>query len=242
MTDLLHLSEVFGPTIQGEGPYAGQRCLFVRLGGCNLSCAPCDTPYTWDGSRYRLREQITPTPVGQVLDTLDELAGPHRPNLVIVTGGEPLLHRHSTAFTTLLQQVGTWATVQIETNGTLLPAPGQLGPQVQCVVSPKLSGPMATDPAPRRLTAALDYWATRACTGHAWFKIVCAADDDVTAAAHFADRHAIPRHRIWIMPEAGHADQVIPGARTLVSAALTEGFNLTLRQHLLLWPDEDRGR
>ena len=49
---VLVVSEVFGPTFQGEGPSSGQRAMFVRLGRCNLDCAFCDTAYTWDWTRY----------------------------------------------------------------------------------------------------------------------------------------------------------------------------------------------
>src|SRR5262245_52198924 len=52
MTESLVVSEVFGPTWQGEGPSIGRRCGFVRLGRCNLACTWCDTPYTWDWERY----------------------------------------------------------------------------------------------------------------------------------------------------------------------------------------------
>ena len=37
----LRLVEVFGPTVQGEGPTIGRRCAFVRLGRCNLDCGYC---------------------------------------------------------------------------------------------------------------------------------------------------------------------------------------------------------
>lgn len=36
-----YISEIF-PTIQGEGIYVGERQLFVRFIGCNISCAYCD--------------------------------------------------------------------------------------------------------------------------------------------------------------------------------------------------------
>jgi 7-carboxy-7-deazaguanine synthase len=41
------IAEKFG-SLQGEGPWAGQRCVFVRLSRCNLKCGWCDTRYTWD--------------------------------------------------------------------------------------------------------------------------------------------------------------------------------------------------
>ena len=42
----LVVAEVFGPTVQGEGPSAGRRASFIRLGGCNLHCDWCDTKFT----------------------------------------------------------------------------------------------------------------------------------------------------------------------------------------------------
>ncbi len=42
----LVVSEVFGPTFQGEGPTLGRRAAFVRLGRCNLDCSWCFVPET----------------------------------------------------------------------------------------------------------------------------------------------------------------------------------------------------
>ena len=44
---------MFGPTVQGEGPYAGRVCHFLRLGGCDYRCSWCDTPYAVDPVQVR---------------------------------------------------------------------------------------------------------------------------------------------------------------------------------------------
>ena len=45
-TDRLKVNEIFR-SIQGEGTRAGLACTLVRLSGCNLQCAWCDTRYAW---------------------------------------------------------------------------------------------------------------------------------------------------------------------------------------------------
>jgi organic radical activating enzyme len=59
----LLVAEMFGPTFQGEGPSAGQRAVFVRTSRCNLSCSWCDTPHTWDWSRFDPHAEARRIPV-----------------------------------------------------------------------------------------------------------------------------------------------------------------------------------
>lgn len=74
----LRITEVFH-SIQGETTFVGRRCSFIRLTGCDLRCAWCDSTYTFTGGAWRT-----------VLDLLAEVRS-HRTDLVCVTGGEPLL-------------------------------------------------------------------------------------------------------------------------------------------------------
>src|SRR5438046_5626962 len=74
-TRTLVVSEIFGPTFQGEGPSLGRRCVFLRLGACNLHCRWCDTPYTWDwtgrnGIEYDPRQELRRIGAGPVWQTL----------------------------------------------------------------------------------------------------------------------------------------------------------------------------
>lgn len=96
------LVEIYS-AIQGEGPRVGQRQIFVRLLGCDIKCAYCDTPDTHIKVREARIEQTAgrrdwaamanPAPLAEVRDAvarLDHPRGLHR--AVVLTGGEPLLY------------------------------------------------------------------------------------------------------------------------------------------------------
>jgi 7-carboxy-7-deazaguanine synthase len=51
-SEKIRISEIFGPTIQGEGMLIGQPTVFVRTGGCDYRCSWCDTLHAVD-SEYR---------------------------------------------------------------------------------------------------------------------------------------------------------------------------------------------
>jgi 7-carboxy-7-deazaguanine synthase len=87
MTARVRISEIFGPTIQGEGPLIGRPCVFVRTGGCDYRCAWCDTLYAVL-SEYR--EQWMPMTPADVMARVNELAG-GEPVLVSLSGGNPAL-------------------------------------------------------------------------------------------------------------------------------------------------------
>lgn len=96
------------PTIQGEGPFCGVPCVFVRLAGCNLQCPFCDTEYT-EGRRFMTVEEI-----------LQEVVSlhPQGQGLVVITGGEPFRQNLSVFFDALITNDFY---VQVETNGSLPP-------------------------------------------------------------------------------------------------------------------------
>ena len=95
-------------TIQGEGPFCGERALFIRLFGCNLRCPGCDTEYTAS------RTPMTPAELVNVVSALD---WPHGA-LIVLTGGEPFRQNVFPAIYVLI--TAGWR-VQVETNGVLAP-------------------------------------------------------------------------------------------------------------------------
>ena len=104
MDKTLNVCEIFH-SLQGESTRAGRRCSFVRLAGCNLRCAWCDT-------RYSFGEGRTLT-LGMILEALR----PYRSPLVEITGGEPLTQDATPELAALLLREGY--EVLVETNGSL---------------------------------------------------------------------------------------------------------------------------
>src|SRR5215203_2963829 len=80
-------------TLQGEGYHQGRAAYFIRLAGCDVGCVWCDVKDSWDISRHpliKIRDLISSikqTPV----------------KLVVITGGEPLMHNLDTLTETLHQ-------------------------------------------------------------------------------------------------------------------------------------------
>lgn len=94
-------------TIQGEGPDAGRPAVFVRLAGCNLRCYFCDTDFE-GGNKLEVTEYCQR--IEAVLNVNP------RCDLVVITGGEPLL-QNIIPLTSWLNRRGV--AVAVETAGTV---------------------------------------------------------------------------------------------------------------------------
>jgi 7-carboxy-7-deazaguanine synthase len=100
----LYLIEIY-KSIQGESSFAGVPCIFVRLAGCNLRCAWCDSEYTFTGG-YKLSED-------EVVAEIEKLAPV---KLVEFTGGEPLLQEKE-LIPLMERLLGQGYELMIETSG-----------------------------------------------------------------------------------------------------------------------------
>jgi len=82
------ISEIFGPTLQGEGPLIGKPAIFVRVGGCDFRCNWCDTLYAvlpkYKNEWEKLDEE-------EILSKVLLLTN-NNPILVTLTGGNPALY------------------------------------------------------------------------------------------------------------------------------------------------------
>lgn len=82
---MLMISEIFGPTIQGEGSAIGTPTVFVRTAGCDFRCGWCDTLYAVDSSyRSQWLEMSAEEVMAKVIALSDG-----KPLLVTLSGGNP---------------------------------------------------------------------------------------------------------------------------------------------------------
>lgn len=120
-------------TLQGEGPYSGLPAVFIRLGGCQLSCSFCDTFFD-DGDwlsfkeiNFKVHDLISKFLVGKTHTYPDwawtetevnddgDYAISHPGVVLVITGGEPLLQDNVTEF--MRQSLPYYRAVQVESNG-----------------------------------------------------------------------------------------------------------------------------
>jgi 7-carboxy-7-deazaguanine synthase len=132
-------------TIQGEGPFCGERALFIRLWGCNLRCPGCDTEYT--------STRVTWTPHDLTEHVWRVEQWPHGA-LIVLTGGEPF---RQNVVPTIYALISAGYQVQVETNGVIAP-PGleslDYFTRFTIVCSPKTS---QIHPAIKKRAAAFKY-------------------------------------------------------------------------------------
>lgn len=226
----LVVSEIFGPTVQGEGPDVGKRCGFVRLGRCNLACQWCDTPYSWDWSRFDAAVELTEQSVDAIVARLATMAI----DTVVITGGEPLLQQRRLVPLVQAFRRLKWTT-HIETAGTIA---WDADPKLidRWVVSPKLSNSGMS--ARRRLR--YDVLRRFADTGAA-FKFVVVDVADLDEVKQIVSKVGITASAVWIMPEGTKPRVIADRTAKLADGVIAHGWNLTTRLHVLAWGDA-RGR
>jgi 7-carboxy-7-deazaguanine synthase len=225
----LLISEVFGPTIQGEGPSAGQRAIFVRTAGCPVGCSWCVNKFSWDAAaREGTQHEIRRMPVKLLARCIDRLSR-RTSDLVVITGGEPLAQADA-VLNLASQPTLRHRRLHLETAGVHIPAPDFAEYFELMVVSPKLANSGVA--VGRRingvaLTAFNEYGA--------WFKFVVRDLADLNEISKLEQTYGL--ERIMVMPEGRDAATITTRARQIGDLAIARGWSLSSRLHILLWGD-----
>lgn len=185
-------------TLQGEGFHEGRAAYFIRLGGCDVGCVWCDVKESWDAGKHP-RRSVQELVAGAIA---------HPGRLVVITGGEPLMHDCS-ELTTALRRVG-FAT-HIETSGAW-PLSGEW--DWICFSPKKFKAPVPEIP------AAADE-----------LKVVIFNQSDLAWAEQWADRVS-PDCRLYLQPEWSKSAQMTPLIVEYIKAHPKWAFSLQLHKYI----------
>ena len=215
-------------SLQGEGASIGTPSVFLRLALCNLICTWCDTKYTWDWQHYDYENEVIELSLEQVEESIVRYDCPR----LVITGGEPLLQQGGLVpLVSSLKKRGF--TFELETNGTIVPAPQLRQGIDQWNVSPKLatSGNL---PNRREAPQALHSFG---CLTNAYFKFVVVERSDLQEVRALVLKHGLPRERVILMPEGQTPVALQDRSHWLSQTCIEEGFRYSPRLHILLWGD-----
>ncbi|NVJ90830.1 MAG: 7-carboxy-7-deazaguanine synthase QueE [Methylocystaceae bacterium] len=87
MIKLIQISEIFGPTIQGEGAQIGHPTIFVRTAGCDYRCVWCDTKYAVETENAKSWHKLSAQDVMSEIERLSQST----PMSVTLSGGNPAM-------------------------------------------------------------------------------------------------------------------------------------------------------
>lgn len=109
--DSLYLTEMFGPTLQGEGILAGTMASFIRTAGCTVGCRDCDTKVSWPfGANPKAKHKLWA--VEEIVKHIEAW----KARYVVITGGEPMETEHPEALAqlvSLLDAAGKHVTIEL---------------------------------------------------------------------------------------------------------------------------------
>ena len=259
----LPVVEIFGNTIQGEGPYLGP-AVFVRFGMCNLKCegfgctrvAPngetivgCDTIHavspkfksTW--TEYTKATDLIDAinKVGDpMLERYREL-GTNKKFQIVITGGEPTMHWDNQVFQETLKYF--WSRdfhITVETNASrMIEFTEDYQRALQFSMSVKLS--VSGEPERKRLNFDAINNIIENSTG-SYFKFVVNPetwDETSKEILNILNSTNSANTQVYLMPLGETIEKQLKNTRFVFDVCAKYGFSFTPRAHILAYDDLD---
>lgn len=226
MKDNLVISEKFY-SIQGEGQTMGIPAIFVRLAGCNILCQSaswvCDSIEVWKkGVKTQFDEVITEDEVQRLFD------GAH----LVFTGGEPLMHQKKIVeYVNYFSEFnGFVPTIEVETNGTIMPNEDMLDLVDYWNCSPKLAN--SGEPYERRVKPLVIEKLNK--QNNVIFKFVIQKKED--SCDVFKDYGKFISSKNYVFMPAGDTQELLNETRPIVAQLCVElGVRYSERLHIVIW-------
>jgi len=248
---MLDITEIFGPTIQGEGKKVGTPSIFIRFGKCNLSCEgfaveyetpsgakkySCDSYYAADSEfkkqwdRYSKHEDI--------IKEVKKLEPKNYKPDIVITGGEPLLYWKNDQFQKLLEYyIKNYYNVTIETNATInIDITQEYQEKLLFSMSVKLSN--SSEPLKKRVnTLALTNIINN--IDQTYLKFVICKEEIQSSQKEIENiLKQIPKVDVYLMPMGDTLEALNNNSEAVIDFALLNGYLYSDRLHIRIWNDK----
>ncbi len=249
----LRVHEIFYG-LQGEGNRMGMPSVFLRLGGCNLSCkgfgckmkspldgsmlTGCDTIYaanmkhfneTW--KKYNDWNSLT----WDLQNAIPEGIAYNEEKVdVVITGGEPLIqHKNSILINTVSYFISRGHKVWFETNGTIPIDFTKYDIYKKCHFSISVKMALSGEPEEKR-------WFPKIVnsyihnTENSYFKFVFSKDNlDKEQAEMYSFLYKVPSYgQVYCMPLGDTREKLFYNAKAVYEFAASHGFRYSDRIHI----------
>jgi organic radical activating enzyme len=228
-------------SIQGEGRHTGRLSYFIRVQGCNLKCAWCDTKYTWKMKDY------TNVLIDDLAHDAWQVVHDGKVHGIVITGGEPLLYikaiKEVARRIIVATQTSSIDFIEVETNGLYLDVYEGWSDYPLDLILWNISPKLASSSAPLSVEYMGNKQMERILSKlNCIFKFVVKAGsaESIQEVIDFIDMHEIPKEKIWIMPQSLKREDQLGGITELADWVISKGFNFSLRMQNIIW-DGRRG-
>ncbi len=248
---MLEITEIFGPTIQGEGKKLGHPSIFIRFGKCNLTCQgfeveyttpsgekkySCDSYYAVDSEFKQYWEKYDN--YENIIKEVQKLEPKNYKPDIVITGGEPLLYWNNEEFQKLLEYyISNYYNVTIETNATInIEINKEYQKKILFSMSVKLSN--STESLKKRVNIKTLTNIIRD-TEKNYLKFVISkefinrAKDEIQSILK-----QIPKVDVYLMPVGDTVEELNSNSEEVINFAIQNGFLYSDRLHIRIWDDK----
>lgn len=246
---MLEISEIFGPTVQGEGKRVGKVSIFIRFSKCNFTCSGfevaytnkdgqeklgCDTYYAVDPS---FKKQWKSLSSKEIIKEVTKLAN-NKTFDIVISGGEPLLFWQKDEFQEILEYfILNKHHITIETNASLnINFTKEYQKEILFSMSVKLAN--SNESYKKRVNIpALNTILEN--TKESYLKFVInkeSKDEDIKEIKEI--REQLSFTEVYLMPMAKDIDELSQNDKSIIDLCIENNYIYCDRTHIRIWNDK----